>query len=645
MRMLLPGSYLPNAQRRFPWIVAGSVGLVGVLLLTALAVGLPTHAVPALPAAAAPSPPVAPPVPSPTDHTSSLAGTGTASPSSEGWYRVPGKGVSPSPRYGASMAFDAKDGYLLFFGGCGKQCPLGDTWKYQGGVWVNLTSQLVAAPPARSGASMVYDARDGYLLLFGGTGTSGALDDSWRFVGGTWSPLAVSGSVPSARSDAAATYDTTDGSVLIFGGLSASGTPLGDTWSYANGLWSDLSASLSVSPPARSGAGFVSDSTDGFSLLFGGTGACGSPCGDTWTYVADHWTNRTGTTGTAPSARTDPTMSDDPGRGLVVLYGGANTTVLGDTWTFVHGSWTDISGNLSATPAAREAGSAAYDATDGYLFLFGGSDGSTLRPWSWALLSPLSATLRPTTASVAPGVGDVFSATVTGGLAPYNLSWGFGDGSPASVGPTVGHTFQLPGTYSVSVSVTDSLATTIAAVVNVSVLAPSLAVGISATPTSPRAGESITVSANASGGLPPYSFIWAGAVTGCTWVSSSAVTCVEPVTGTQDFAVTVTDAAGHTASASTNVTVLNAAGSLVNAPSLSNHIGPAGWSTSLTAAVLALGMTIACAGAVITYRAGRRREAERSASRPLCYAVPAWSETPAEFPPPEESPVGPWDRP
>ena len=70
--------------------------------------------------------------------------------------------------------------------------------------------------------------------------------------------------------------------------------------------------------------------------------------------------------------------------------------------------------------------------------------------------------------------------------------------------------------------------------------------------------------------------------------------------------------------------------------------------TGLTALAAALAITLACGVAVVTYRAGRRREAARKAERPLCYAVPAWSETPQEFRPGEpglEPLAGPWDRP
>jgi hypothetical protein len=36
---------------------------------------------------------------------------------------------------------------------------------------------------------MTYDAKDGYALLFGGSGSTGMLSDTWKFVGGAWKKL------------------------------------------------------------------------------------------------------------------------------------------------------------------------------------------------------------------------------------------------------------------------------------------------------------------------------------------------------------------------------------------------------------------------------------------------------------------------
>src|SRR5579864_2096672 len=57
-----------------------------------------------------------------------------------------------------------------------------------------LTGGVAAAgsvphPSARWAASMTYDARDGYTVLFGGSNGSRIFTDTWMFRAGTWTRL------------------------------------------------------------------------------------------------------------------------------------------------------------------------------------------------------------------------------------------------------------------------------------------------------------------------------------------------------------------------------------------------------------------------------------------------------------------------
>src|ERR1700691_5682623 len=84
--------------------------------------------------------------------TVASSGVGPANASDEGWYHLTVHSASPALRDDASEAFDAKDGYVLLFGGCSKPvCPLLDTWKYQAGMWTNLTGGVGINPTARYG--------------------------------------------------------------------------------------------------------------------------------------------------------------------------------------------------------------------------------------------------------------------------------------------------------------------------------------------------------------------------------------------------------------------------------------------------------------------------------------------------------------
>lgn len=49
-----------------------------------------------------------------------------------------------------------------------------------------------------------------------------------------------------------------------------------------------------------------------------------------------------------------------------------------------------------------------------------------------------------------------YRAQVSGGLAPYQYVWAFGDQSPTQIGLTVEHSFAQPGSYPITLTVTDS---------------------------------------------------------------------------------------------------------------------------------------------------------------------------------------------
>src|SRR3989441_5407510 len=390
--------------------------------------------------------------------------------------------TGPSPRAGASISYDAADGYILLFGGQSPTAFLGDTWKFSTGSW---TSILVSNNPGkRILGSMAYDtaAGDGYVVLFGGanntisTGFKDVLRDtwkfssgswtnittsagpggqfgppivfdagqndgyvfffsagllSWKFSAGTWTLLTTSIPSPSPRVGASMTYDAADGYVVLFGGAidtSISPGVVGDTWKFQGGVWTNITTTLGPSrgaytpmvydasdgyvlltvgsvswafkgglwtniptncstagtcPPPRSGSSSLYDVADGYVVLFGGCCKSSSRDGlrDTWEFHAGVWTNVT--TSAGPPPRLFTTMAYDAVDGYGVLFGGvsSNPTVfpfsgtLGDTWKFAEGSWTNIT--TTTGPPARTLSTLAYDAADGYTLLFGGVSGTT----------------------------------------------------------------------------------------------------------------------------------------------------------------------------------------------------------------------------------------------------------------------------
>src|SRR2546426_524288 len=172
--------------------------------------------------------------------------------------------TGPSQRSGASMAYDTADGYVILFGGAALSSTgaatavYSDTWKFLGGSWTNITS--TSGPSPRFIASMAYDAADGYVILFGGISSSNVFSDTWKFHGGSWTNITPSSS-PALDTFPSMAYDAADGYVILFSGLVVSSSHVvGETWKYLGGSWTNITSS--TGPPQRDLASMVYDAAD-----------------------------------------------------------------------------------------------------------------------------------------------------------------------------------------------------------------------------------------------------------------------------------------------------------------------------------------------------------------------------------------------
>lgn len=143
-----------------------------------------------------------------------------------------------------------------------------------------------------------------------------------------------------------------------------------------------------------------------------------------------------------------------------------------------------------------------------------------------------------------------FTANVTGGTAPYTYRWDFGDGSRGD-GPNIDHIYATAQEYTVTLTVTDAAGTTATSTQNIGVTQPTqpLVIGFTASEIAPL---EFSLQADVTGGTEPYTAIWdfgdrqfgEGLTTQHTYT----------VVGTYLVTLTVTDAAGGTASVQQEIT-------------------------------------------------------------------------------------------
>jgi hypothetical protein len=297
--------------------------------------------------------------------------------------------IHPSARTEVGMGYDSATGKVILFGGIfANGYNFNDTWEFYKGAWTNITS-TAGSPPPRHGQAMVYDAEDGYVLMFGGAhqakGGQPAIGDTWRF-NGFWGQVGSCGgpsqpscgsSAPSPRYHSSIAYDTADQEVVLFGGTDYAGNERADTWTYVGSTWTNMTAASAATPPHQSGASMAYSSALKHVVMFGGQIAAPTVTftNSTWEWQSGTWTLLKPSD--SPSARGSAAMAYNSSGGFLLLFGGkclpAPTCDSNNTWEYLSDFWAEIP---LANPPSRYDGMMAYDTADGYLVLFGGAPGS-----------------------------------------------------------------------------------------------------------------------------------------------------------------------------------------------------------------------------------------------------------------------------
>jgi cysteine-rich repeat protein len=268
--------------------------------------------------------------------------------------------ASPSARAHHAMAFDASRGVVMLSGGRG--AAAGPTsWTWNGTTWTEIA--VAAAPAAMHYHGMAYDPRRARLVWNRRLGAGNV--QTWEWDGLGWELRHV-GSQPTAP---LLVYDDNVGAVVLLGG-----DPLA-MLAWTGSAW--VPVPTATVPPAtfRGAAGF--DPRRRRLVFFGGKTLPG-PAEDgratTWEFDGVDWVDAT--SGVAPPGRHSATLTFDPERGALVLFGGRSglgdnaADVLGDTWTY-DGAWTELV--AAVQPAARTGHTATWDPIGRRLLVFGGN--------------------------------------------------------------------------------------------------------------------------------------------------------------------------------------------------------------------------------------------------------------------------------
>jgi hypothetical protein len=444
------------------------------------------------------------------------ASAGLAGPA---WQLVNGSSTRPHPTLdGGVMAYDAADGYVIWVG-------LGQTWNFSHGQWTDLTPNLTASPPPVSAEGLVYDAADGYVLLFGGVRSISAnqtveSDETWSFAAGVWTNLTSSaGSPPPWQYAPTTAYDPSLGAVLDVpvvpnAGWSAANTT---TWTFAHGVWSNITAQVGPEPSSREQASLAYDAADAEMIRFGGDSwpAGGGP---TWAFSHGVWTNVSSAGAAGPLAVTGGSMVTVAGGHVLLIggflegcsgwvYRGCQTNV---TWIYEDGAWMNFSSRMAGAPPAGALFDApmAWDSVDGYGVLF---DGSATWLLGWNTSTP-EILLTPSGPGVPAGDTLPFTVGEFGGTPPYNVTL-CAAGSCTSIGPVPNPavqpwdpSFATPGLWNVTATVQDangSIDETNLSVVAALLTGP-LTVGLAVMPNVGDVSFTSTIWLNVSGGAPPY---------------------------------------------------------------------------------------------------------------------------------------------
>jgi Galactose oxidase, central domain/Peptidase family C25 len=153
----------------------------------------------------------------------------TTEPGAEHWSAFWITGTQPTAWFGTAAVWDDARDEMIVFGGAGEEGNSNevhafDPYTFNDATWTRLTPTGPAPSPRRfATAVLVNDGGTNAMLLFGGLGDSGFLNDVWKLTltpgAEAWQQLSPAGGPPGARAGHAAALDPVDGRLYTIGGF------------------------------------------------------------------------------------------------------------------------------------------------------------------------------------------------------------------------------------------------------------------------------------------------------------------------------------------------------------------------------------------------------------------------------------------
>jgi hypothetical protein len=255
----------------------------------------------------------------------------------------------------------------------------------QSWTWSNLTPADGPAPEPRHRGTAIFDPVGNQIIVFGGIGANGLLNDLWAFdlSALAWSRLDATGTMPAPRFGHNAVYDSAGHQMVLWAGQGETQF-FNDTWTLdlTTIAWSDVSPA--TRPEARYGSASIFDPDRDRVVQFAGFTDLSRRFQDTQAFnlQTNTWEDLS-PPGDTPEIRCLLTAALDQNMRRMIIYGGQHNGPLDDLWAF----GLDAPAWSQFTPDPRPAGrffATSFVDLDGNFFVFGGATSSGNVNETWA---------------------------------------------------------------------------------------------------------------------------------------------------------------------------------------------------------------------------------------------------------------------